>query len=217
MTSAKKTNPELWQSIRQEFLDGDKGGEPGQWSARKAQLAVQAYKRQGGGYADAGPDRSETDLNKWTEEEWGTKSGNQSSATGERYLPRKVRMLLTEEEYRQSTDKKREDSHEGDEQFSGQPEAVRDKVATIRERGPTREMLAGRARDLEIDGRSRMDKAELLDAINEATDDNGRDNRSKAALRNLSKQELYERAREAGVSGRSDMNKSELVTALFDR
>jgi len=29
---------------------GDKGGRPGQWSARKAQLAVAAYKRAGGDY-----------------------------------------------------------------------------------------------------------------------------------------------------------------------
>jgi hypothetical protein len=28
----------------------DKGGKAGQWSARKAQLAVQAYKKAGGGY-----------------------------------------------------------------------------------------------------------------------------------------------------------------------
>ena len=29
---------------------GGKGGAPGQWSARKAQMLAQAYKRAGGGY-----------------------------------------------------------------------------------------------------------------------------------------------------------------------
>ena len=29
-----------------------KGGKPGQWSARKAQMLAQAYKKAGGGYRD---------------------------------------------------------------------------------------------------------------------------------------------------------------------
>ena len=29
---------------------GSKGGNPGQWSARKAQMVAQAYKKAGGGY-----------------------------------------------------------------------------------------------------------------------------------------------------------------------
>ena len=31
---------------------GSKGGRPGQWSARKAQLLAQRYKKAGGGYRD---------------------------------------------------------------------------------------------------------------------------------------------------------------------
>jgi protein involved in polysaccharide export with SLBB domain len=31
---------------------GGKGGRPGQWSARKAQMLAQAYKKAGGGYRD---------------------------------------------------------------------------------------------------------------------------------------------------------------------
>jgi len=31
---------------------GDKGGSPGQWSARKAQMLARQYKAKGGGYRD---------------------------------------------------------------------------------------------------------------------------------------------------------------------
>lgn len=62
-------------------------------------MAVQEYKKRGGGYEDDGPDQDETDLHDWTEEDWGTKSGEESAESGERYLPKKVRMPLTEDEY----------------------------------------------------------------------------------------------------------------------
>ena len=32
-------------------MAGDKGGKPGQWSARKAQLVAQRYEKTGGGYS----------------------------------------------------------------------------------------------------------------------------------------------------------------------
>ncbi|MEL7560858.1 hypothetical protein [Stutzerimonas chloritidismutans] len=43
--TAKKTDPQLWERVKQAVTDGDKGGAPGQWSARKAQYAVQEYKK----------------------------------------------------------------------------------------------------------------------------------------------------------------------------
>ena len=49
--TAKKTDPALWDRVKQEIAEGDRGGKSGQWSARKAQLASQEYKRRGGGYA----------------------------------------------------------------------------------------------------------------------------------------------------------------------
>lgn len=216
MASAKKTNPELWEKVKQEYMDSDKGGEPGQWSARKAQLSVQEYKRRGGGYEDDGAEQEDTDLHQWTEEDWGTKSGEESGETGERYLPKKVRMLLTEDEYQRSTQKKKSDSHQRDEQFSEQPDDVREKVSKIKDGGPTKEMLMERARDLNISGRSSMSKDELLEAIEEATDENGRARDSKAGLNNLTKDELYEKAQDAEVEGRSSMNKDELVEALLE-
>ena len=212
MSSAEKTDPELWEKVKEEITQSDKGGEPGQWSARKAQMAVQEYKKRGGGYKDDGPDQDETDLNEWTEEDWGTKSGEESGESGERYLPRKVRMLLTEDEYARSTQKKKQ----GDDQFVDQPDDVREKVARIKENGPTKDMLMDRARDLDIEGRSSMNKDELLDAIEEATDENGRGKRSVAALENKTKDQLYEMAQDRDIEGRSDMSKDELVEALTE-
>jgi Rho termination factor, N-terminal domain. len=210
MSSAKKSDPDLWEAVKDEFMHSDKGGDPGQWSARKAQLAVQEYKKRGGGYEDDGPDQDDTDLHKWTKEDWGTKSGSESADSGERYLPKKVRMLLTEDEYARSTQKKKD----GDQQFVDQPDDVKEKVSYIKENGPTEDMLMERAQDLDIDGRSEMDKDELLKAIKEATDENGRGKGSKAELEEKSKDELYDMAQDRGIGGRSDMTKDELVDAL---
>jgi hypothetical protein len=44
------TKPGLRKRIFQRILRGNKGGNPGQWSARKAQMLALAYKRAGGGY-----------------------------------------------------------------------------------------------------------------------------------------------------------------------
>lgn len=210
MSTAEKTDPELWETVKEELMESDKGGDPGQWSARKAQLAVQEYKKRGGGYEDDGPDQEDTNLHKWTEEDWGTKSGDASDDTGERYLPKKVRMLLTEDEYARSTQKKKG----AERQFVDQPDDVREKVAHIKSDGPTKEMLMDRAQDLDIEGRSSMDKDELLDAIREATDENGRGNGATLSLEQKTKDELYDMARERDIDGRSDMTKDELVEAL---
>ena len=211
--AAKRTDPALWEEIKAQVTAGDKGGEPGQWSARKAQFAVQEYKKRGGGYDDDGPRQEDTSLHQWTEEDWGTRSGEESGETGERYLPKRVRMLLTEDEYARSTAEKRRDSRHG-EQFSDQPDDVREKIAHIKEHGPTKAMLDERARELDIEGRSSMSKEELLDAIEAAVDDDGRKKGGHASLEAMTKDELYDLAQEREIEGRSGMTKDELITAL---
>ena len=47
--TAEKSDPKLWEKVKEEVTEGDKGGKPGQWAARKAQLAVGEYKQEGGG------------------------------------------------------------------------------------------------------------------------------------------------------------------------
>ena len=78
---------------------------------------------------------SQQSLDSWTKEEWGTKSGKNSTqgknATGERYLPKKARESLTDEEYARSTAKKRASIRKG-KQFSKQPDDVAKKSARHR-------------------------------------------------------------------------------------
>ena len=44
------TKPDLRKRIFERIKAGSKGGKPGQWSARKAQMMAKEYKAQGGGY-----------------------------------------------------------------------------------------------------------------------------------------------------------------------
>ena len=79
--------------------------------------------------------KSQKSLDNWTKEDWGTKSGKNSTqgknATGERYLPKKARESLTDQEYARSTAKKRAAMRKG-QQFSKQPEDVAKKTARHR-------------------------------------------------------------------------------------
>jgi|TARA_B100001094_G_scaffold161427_1_gene156142 hypothetical protein len=44
------TKPGMRKRLFQNIKSGGKGGKPGQWSARKAQMLAKAYKAKGGGY-----------------------------------------------------------------------------------------------------------------------------------------------------------------------
>tara|TARA_Y100000817_G_scaffold287384_1_gene255900 strand:+ start:160 stop:447 length:288 start_codon:yes stop_codon:yes gene_type:complete len=78
---------------------------------------------------------SQKSLDKWTKEDWGTKSGKPSTqgkdATGERYLPKKARQALSDKEYAATSRKKREDTKKG-KQFSKQPKKTAQKTAKHR-------------------------------------------------------------------------------------
>lgn len=164
-TTAEKTDPALWEKVKAEVTAGAKGGEPGEWSARKAQLAVHDYKAAGGGYK--GEKDSHNHLAEWTAERWGTKSGNDSHETGERYLPEAARDALTDEEYRRSTDKKREDTRKG-KQFSAQPKDIAAKTNAARKAShgePTLAELKKAATAKGIAGRSKMSKEQLMKAV----------------------------------------------------
>jgi hypothetical protein len=128
------TKPGLRDSIKRRILAGSKGGRPGQWSARKAQLVAQAYKKAGGGYTGS-KSKKQKSLSKWTKEEWGTRSGKPSTqgskATGERYLPKKARQALSKKEYAATSAKKRRDTKAG-RQFSKQPKSIARKTARYR-------------------------------------------------------------------------------------
>lgn len=44
------TKPTMRKRLFQKIKAGTKGGDPGEWSARKAQLLARQYKANGGGY-----------------------------------------------------------------------------------------------------------------------------------------------------------------------
>ena len=128
------TKPSLRESIKDRIMASGKGGKPGQWSARKAQLLAQAYEKAGGGYSGE-KTKAQKSLSKWTGEKWGTKSGKPSTqgakATGERYLPKKAREALSKKEYTATSAKKREDTKKG-KQFSKQPSKIAKKTSRYR-------------------------------------------------------------------------------------
>lgn len=79
--------------------------------------------------------KSQKSLKKWTNEEWGTKSGKPSTqgskATGERYLPKKARQALSSKEYAATSRKKKTDTAKG-KQVSKQPKKIAKKTARYR-------------------------------------------------------------------------------------
>ena len=161
LSDADRNDPDLWERIKAEVTRGRKGGKAGQWSARKAQLAVAEYKKAGGGYR--GEKADDNHLAEWTEEDWETKSGKPSGETGERYLPKAAREALSDEEYARTTARKRADSRAG-RQFSAQPDDVAAKTAPFRDHR-TRAELYAEAKRRNIPGRSKMAKASLLHAL----------------------------------------------------
>mgnify|MGYP003676339559 FL=1 len=44
------TKPSMRKRLVAKIKSGGKGGNPGQWSARKAQMVAKQYKAKGGGY-----------------------------------------------------------------------------------------------------------------------------------------------------------------------
>lgn len=129
MSVAKKKNPELWSRIVSSVKAGSKGGDPGKWSARKAQIAVAKYKEAGGKYV--GKKSESNSLSKWTKQEWTTKSGKPSKETGERYLPKKAIESLSPSEYAATTKAKRSGGGTGS--VVKQPKRIAKKTAKYRQ------------------------------------------------------------------------------------
>ena len=121
--TAQKTNPKLWEQSKQKAVA--KMG--GKHSARAMQLAVQMYKKSGGGYK--GP-KSETSLSKWTKQNWRT-SDNTPSKGKKRYLPDAAWKSLTAGE-KAATNRAKSAGNKAGKQFVSQPKAIAKKVAKFR-------------------------------------------------------------------------------------
>ena len=169
----KYTRPELRERLKEELKASSKGGRAGTWSARKSQLLAQRYEREGGGYrgGKGAPQRS---LDRWTSQDWKTQSGGgRARDHGEmhRYLPDKAWRMLSPAEQRRADRSKVEER--GGKQHVRWPKPVHDAMTAA---GLTsddahdlrRADLMRYAKRLEIRGRSRMNKDDLVRALRRA-------------------------------------------------
>jgi hypothetical protein len=120
------TEPELRERLKEEIKAGDRGGRPGQWSARKSQLLTSEYEKHGGGYRHEG-ERTEAQhhLQEWTEQDWHTVDGGAGARSKDgtsRYLPDAAWRLLTPEE-QQATERRKQ---HGDEQYVPNTDAAKE-------------------------------------------------------------------------------------------
>lgn len=128
MSTAKKSNPAKWKRIVAAVKAGTKGGRAGQWSARKAQIAVARYKKSGGGYK--GAKKKSNKLSKWSKQKWRTSDGKPSRGR-KRYLPDAAWKSLSPAEKRATNRAKAAGNRKG-KQFVKQPKRIAKKVRRYR-------------------------------------------------------------------------------------
>ena len=225
----KYTKPELRAELKDEIKAGDKGGEPGQCSARKSQMLVQEYEKQGGGYKDDDDQKEAADsLKQWTEQDWQTKEGSAyADKDGEpmkRYLPAKAWDLLSDDEKQQTEQKKQDAGEDEAKQYVENTVAAKAARAYV-DHGDASDLTVDQllrlnkselddiARDADVEGRSKLDKEELAHAIADHFDDEAESGKSGEA-EDLTRDELYEKAKAQDIDGRSTMDKDELANAV---
>lgn len=123
------TKPELRERLKKKVMASTKGGDAGQWSARKAQLLAAEYKKAGGGYSGSKTGEQKS-LSKWTKEKWTTSDGKPSEGK-KRYLPEKAWSSLTASE-KKATNAAKAAGDKAGKQFVKQPTKVADKVKKYR-------------------------------------------------------------------------------------
>ena len=117
-SAAEYTKPELRERLKKKVVAGDKGGRPGQWSARKAQLLAAEYKKAGGEYKKGSRTEKQKSLESWTAEKWQTEDSKkaQRGKTTARYLPKKAWDKLTPAQ-KEATDTKKKTASRTGQQF----------------------------------------------------------------------------------------------------
>lgn len=161
------TDPELRERLKEEIKAGDRGGRPGQWSARKSQLLTHEYEQQGGGYRHEGQrTASQRHLQQWTGQDWHTGDGGtdaRDGSTTKRYLPDAAWQLLGDDE-RAATERAKE---QGSGQHVPNTEAAKEARAAaelVDEKAPEARRAVGR-----------MDTASALDRAEKAERELGKD------------------------------------------
>jgi hypothetical protein len=166
------TDPELRERIKAEVTAGDRGGRPGQWSARKAQLVAAEYKRQGGGYTTDKEHEPEAarHLDRWTQEDWQTADGSAQARDGEtthRYLPKEAWDRLSDEE-KAATDRAKTG---GQGQYVANPPAAKQASQAVREPWPGYDDLTVhevQARLREVDDEGARERVEAYEQAHKA-------------------------------------------------
>jgi hypothetical protein len=120
------TKPDLRDKIKDQVVKSDKGGNPGQWSARKAQLVTQEYEKEGGGYKKPRNEKQQS-LKKWGDEHWQTDDGSARARVGgktKRYLPKQAWEKLSAAEKKATEEKKERGSRQGKQFVANTPAAA---------------------------------------------------------------------------------------------
>ena len=177
----KYTKPDLRRKLKEDIKQSDKGGKPGQWSARKSQLLVQQYEKHGGGYKQDSKDEAARSLEEWTEQNWQTVDGKgQARGNGitKRYLPEAVWDQLSDAEKQEAERTKAEGAESGQQYVDWTPAIKRAMVAAgyapddaEPNEEPTKKELYEEAQQLDVEGRSNMNKPELKQAVREENPD----------------------------------------------
>ncbi|KAL4936974.1 serine hydrolase-domain-containing protein [Aspergillus oleicola] len=153
------TDPKLREEVKNEIQGGEKGGKPGQWSARKAQMTASEYKARGGDYTTSKDEKQpqQKNLDKWGAEEWQTKEGSgtakEDDGTRKRYLPKKAWEEMSKEEKEETENKKKAGSKRG-KQFVGNTDKARRKRREV-SKG---EAAKGEGKENEIDGEEKEEE-----------------------------------------------------------
>lgn len=190
----KYTDPELRRRLKDGILQSDKGGKAGQWSARKSQILVREYESQGGEYRTSEKDKAARSLEEWEEQDWQTEDGSDRAREGKitkRYLPKAVWDKLSVSEKQEAKRSKEEASKKGlqhvdwtpaikkamheYEQSMHESDASDSKNKNSQNSEITRQELYERAKQFNIPGRSKMNRDELVAAVQAVE---GRDRKS---------------------------------------
>jgi hypothetical protein len=123
------TNPALRERLKKKIMAGSKGGDPGEWSARKAQLLAMEYKKAGGKYSGSKTSKQKS-LSKWTKEKWRTSDGSPSKGK-KRYLPDRAWSALSASE-KAATNRAKAKGNARGKQFVAQPKSIKKKTAKYR-------------------------------------------------------------------------------------
>lgn len=231
----KYTDPELRRRLKDEIMASDKGGKPGQWSARKSQLLVREYEQQGGGYKGE-KDEAARSLEEWSEQDWQTEAGDDRAREGNvtrRYLPREVWEKLTDAEKEEAEQTKEKASKHG-EQHVGYTDAVKQALHEVEaehhadsaekdseQKGAAKKNSQKQTekhaskKQTEAKQSEKSDPSDLSDKHDKHDKQKSQQKgKSDDSTHSANQKELYQQAKELQIAGRSKMSRQELAAAV---